>query len=158
MNMHTFVIGNEEFQMMQLNAFKANSYLLKMKGLISNALSSGMNTNALNLMSLIDEETFDKVIFPLFRDCAVTCTSQRKKVDGPSAVNDLFTADDLDQFYLLVLEVLKFNFAPFLSKMAMSLFGLDLSQSIDQVKASLRNLGASSSAKISTQSTGSGVQ
>lgn len=158
MNMHTFVIGNEEYQLIELNAFKANSYLLKMKGLIAKALSSGMDTNALSLMSVIDEKTFDDLIFPLFRDCAVTCTSQRKKVDGPSAVNDLFTAENLDQFYLLIMEVMKLNFGPFLSKMALSLFGVDLSQAAQRVKDNLKTLGGSSSAKISTQNTGSGGQ
>lgn len=158
MELHTFEIGKKEFQMYRLDAFRTNSYLLKMKSLLASAMNSGMNTNAASLMALIDESTLKDIIFPLMKDCAVTCTSEKVKLQAPDDMNKLFTGDTLDEFYLVVLEVLKANFAPFIGKVAMSLFGVDLAEVLNNVKAKAKTIGESSLEKTLTQSSGSGGQ
>lgn len=162
MNLHTFVIGEgeteKEYQMIQLDAFKANMYLLKLKGKIGKAMSGGLESEASNLMSLIDEKTIEEIVFPLMRDCALTCTSDKTKLDGKEGMNKLFTADTLDDFYLVAWEVVKFNFGPFISKMAKNLFGLELTEVSKLMKEKMKEVGKSGFATISTQNTGSGAQ
>lgn len=158
MNIHQFVIGEKEYTAIQLDAFRANAYLLKLKSKIGNALSGGMDGNAANLMNLIDEKTIEELIFPLFKDCAVTCTSDRVKLDGKEAMNKIFDASTLDDFYSVAWEVVKFNFGPFISKMAKNLFGVDLETLAPIIKEKLKEIGASLSEPTLTQSSGSGVQ
>lgn len=158
MNIHQFAVGEKEYTAIQLDAFRANAYLLKLKSKLGSALSGGMDGNAANLLGLIDERTLDELIFPLFKDCAVTCTSERQKLDGKEAMNKLFDASTLDDFYVVAWEVVKFNFGPFISKMAKNLFGVDLETLAPIMKEKLKEIGASLSEVTSTPNTGSGVQ
>lgn len=158
MNIHQFAIGEQEYTAIQLDAFRANSYLLKMKSKIGAAMSKGMDSNAANLMNLIDEKTVEEFIFPLLKDCAVTCTSERTKLDGKEGMNKLFTAATLGDFYKVAWEVVKLNFGPFISELTKSLFGVELADLVPVMKEKMAVIGASLSEVTSTQSFGSGVQ
>lgn len=161
-NIHSFVIGEgdteKEFQMIQLDAFKANTYLLKMKGMIGALMAGGLNSDATNLLSLLDEKTINDVIFPLLKDSQVTCISEKVKLDGAEGMRKLFTADNLDDFYATVWEVLKTNFGPFISKLAKSLFGVDLAEVGEKLQAQMKMIASSTLGKTSIQSSGSGGQ
>lgn len=158
MSFHQFVVGDEEYQCIQLDAFTANGYLLKMKGTLAKMLSSGLNTDSANLMTLIDEDTITKVIFPLFEQCALTCVSKKVKLTDRKGMNAIFTAETLDEFYLVAWEVIKFNFGPFISKTAKNLFGVELTEVETKIKAKLQEIGKSSLEKTSTPNSGSGDQ
>lgn len=158
MSFETFQVGENDYQMIRLDAFRTNSYLMKMKGMLASAMGSGMSSNAANLMALIDEKTLNDIIFPLMRDCAVTCTTNQCKLQSANDMNKIFTGDTLDEFYMVVLEVLKLNFAPFICKMALSLFGVDLEQRLSDVMGKMKKLGESNFEQTLTQNSGSGGQ
>lgn len=158
MSFETFQVGENDYQMIRLDAFRTNSYLMKMKGMLASAMGSGMSSNAANLMALIDEKTLNDIIFPLMRDCAVTCTTNQCKLQSASDMNKIFTGDTLDEFYMVVLEVLKLNFAPFICKMAQSLFGVDLEQRLSDVMGKMKKLGESNFGQTLTPNSGSGGQ
>jgi len=158
MTFHSFTVGDEDYQCLQLDAFTTNSYLLKMKALIGNLLGGGMSSDAVNLINIIDEKTLDDLVFPLFERCSLTCTSKQSKLVNKNDMNKIFTADTLDEFYAVIWEVLKYNFGPFISKVAKNLFGLELTDLEKTLRSKMKELGKSSSEQTLTLNSGSGGQ
>lgn len=155
---HMFTVGDEEYQCLQLDAFTTNSYLLKMKSMIGGLMGSGMDSDASNLLSLIDQKTLDDLVFPIFDKCSLTCTSKKVKLVDKKGMNEVFTAETLDDFYAVIWEVLKYNFGPFISKMAKNLFGLELTDLESLIRNKMKEVGKLSSGKTSTENSGSGDQ
>lgn len=162
MEVHNVNIGNESFQFRQLTAFRTAQYMFKMKELLAKGFGSGLDSNAANLMAIVDEKTLNDVIFPIFRDCSVVCTSKKQKIEDSSGMDKVFTAESLDEFFELVWEVLKFNFAPFIRKMVKLLSGYELEDLVARLKEKratmIENLAKSNSETTLTENTGSGVQ
>lgn len=162
MEFHNVTIGNEDFQFIQLTAFRTAQHMFKMKDLLSKGFVGGLDSNAANLMAIIDEKTLNEIIFPMFRDCAVMCTSKKQKIEDSSGMDKVFTAENLDEFFELVWEVLKFNFGPFIRKMVKLLSGQELEDLVALLKEKratmIGNLAKSDSEKTLTENTGSGVQ
>lgn len=160
---HAFTVGDDEtgkeFNTVKLGAFKANAYLLKMKSMLGALFSKGMDSQAASLINIIDEKTMKEIIFPLLTDTQTTCTTDQVKMVDANAMDKVFNADTLGDFYALVWEVIKYNFAPFISKLAMSLFGLDLERAAELIKVKLKEAGGKLlSDQTSTPNTGSGNQ
>lgn len=157
-NIVTFHVGEREYQAIPLDAFTTNSYLIKFKSIFSGLLSSGMDTNAMSLMSIIDDSTLEKLVFPIFAQCNVVCTSEGKKLQNKQDLNALFSADTLDEFYAVIWEVLKMNFGPFICKMVKNLTGRELSDLVAVMKEKMKKSDLLSSAPNLNQKAGSGDQ
>lgn len=122
MKVETFIIGNGEYTAGKMNAFDAGRLLIKLKGIISPALSQlGQgddihNTNVMDLLSGLDEKTHEEVIFPILSAAGAYSVDNKRKIASANDMNMCFTVDTLFDFYLLVWEVLKLNFAPFIGQ------------------------------------------
>lgn len=128
MQVETFIIGNREFTAGKMNAFDAGRFLLKLKDIISPAMAAmarGEDTRDINVFELLsgmDEEMHEEVIFPLLTASCAYSIEDKRKITTPLDMNMCFTVDTLLDFYVLVWEVLKLNFAPFIER-ATTLFG-----------------------------------
>lgn len=122
MQVETFIIGNREFTAKKMNAFDAGRFLLKLKDIAAPAFSAFgqadevQDINLLELFSGLDEETHEKVLFPILAASAVYSVSDKRKISSSMDMNVCFDVDTLLDFYLLVWEVLKLNFAPFIER------------------------------------------
>ena len=124
MQVETFIIGNREFSAKKMNAFDAGKFLLKIKDIAAPALTAFtqagdmQNINILELFAGLDEETHEKVIFPILSASAVYSVEDKRKISSVMDMNVCFDVDTLLDFYLLVWEVLKLNFAPFIESVS----------------------------------------
>lgn len=122
MQVETLIIGDREYTAKKMNAFDAGRFLLKIKNIAAPALTAfaqANNENEVNLFELfsgLDEETHEKVIFPILAASAVYSIEDKRKVASITDMNMCFNVDTLLDFYLLVWEVLKLNFAPFIER------------------------------------------
>ena len=133
MELHNFTVGGKEFSAAKMNAFSAARHLVKLKTLLDKGLAQGTEANAIALLSGIDEKTLDNVIMPVMRDALATSVTDGVKLDNENNVNKVFTADTLFDFFQVVWEVLKLNFAPFFTQI-LSLFGLSPEELANRVK------------------------
>lgn len=134
MEMHTFTIGGKDFSAAKMNAFAAAKHLVKLKTLLDQGLAQGTEANAIALLSGIDEKTLETVIMPIMRDAMAASVTDGVKLDSEQNVNRVFTADTLFDFFEVIWEVLKLNFAAFFTKI-LSLFGLAPGELASRVKA-----------------------
>lgn len=141
LNIHTFVVGDKEYQMIELDAFTANKWFFRLNEIITSVMGSGLDTNISGIAKLLNQEVIDKDIFPLFDAVQLTCTSERVKLKDRNSMNQLFSAATLFDFYLVILEVVKFNFGPFISELMKNLFGVELSAALDLMKKKMKNVG-----------------
>lgn len=128
MKTETFIIGSREFTATKMNAFDAGRLLLKLKSIVAPGLSqlgqggSFQVNNVFELFSGLDEKTHEDVIFPILSAAGTYSVENKRKVANANDMNLCFTVDNLLDFYLLVWEVLKLNFAPFIAQVG-DLFG-----------------------------------
>lgn len=119
MQVETFIIGNREFTAKKMNAFDAGKFLLKIKDIAAPALSAMLHTehgndiHLLTLLSGLDEETHEKIMFPIMAASAVYSVENKRKIASAVDMNVCFSVENLLDFYLLLWEVLKLNFNPF---------------------------------------------
>jgi len=125
MQVETFIIGNREFTAKKMNAFDAGRFLLKLKDIAAPAFSTfgqtenkTENLNILGLFSGLDEDTHEKVIFPILVASSAYSVSDKRKISSVTDMNLCFSVETLLDFYLLVWEVLKLNFAPFIEQVS----------------------------------------
>lgn len=128
MNNHQkqFTVGNRTFTMITLQPLAATQYAFRIKKIMESGLNNGMDSGVVNILSQLDEKTLDNLIFPLLRDSAVVCTSSERRVISGADMNEEYTLEDMDEFFLMVWEVLKANLGPFFKKLVKNLFGYDL--------------------------------
>lgn len=124
----TFTVGERQFQMITIQPFAATVHALKLKTIFEKGLANGLDSNVIGILSSIDEKTLKDVIFPILAASALTCTSEEQKLQTPADMDQIYSVEDLDEFFIAVWEVLKTNFGPFFRKMAKNLFGFDLAQ------------------------------
>lgn len=135
-----FSVGERTFQMNTLQPFTAVQHSLKLKKILEKGLNNGLDSNVVSMLGTIDEKTMETVIFPILADVQLTCTSAEKKLQSSKDFNELYSIDDMDEFFIAVWEVLKANFGPFFQKLAKNLFGLDLSSiDMEKVRAMVKN-------------------
>ncbi|AWH88023.1 phage tail assembly chaperone [Limnobaculum parvum] len=124
MQVETFIIGNREFTAGKMNAFDAGRLLLKLKSVVAPGLAlmgqggEVHNSSILELFSGLDEKTHEDILFPILSVSATYSVENKRKIASPADMNFCFTVDNLLDFYLLVWEVLKLNFAPFIEQLA----------------------------------------
>lgn len=122
MQVETFIIGNREFTAKKMNAFDAGRFLLKLKDIAAPALAEFIQSaqsqeiNVFELLSGLDEEMHENVIFPILAASGVYSVEDKRKIASAMDMNICFSVDSLFDFYLLVWEVLKLNFAPFIER------------------------------------------
>ncbi|UJH95986.1 putative tail assembly chaperone [Pantoea phage Nafs113] len=138
-NIKTFSVGDRQFQMFTLQPFAAVQHSLKLKKILERGLGKGLDSNVVSVLENIDEKTLTEVIFPILRDTALTCTSAEQKLQSPNDMNEVFSIEDMDEFFIVVWEVLKANFGPFFQKMAKNLFGFDLAEiDLDKLRSQIK--------------------
>lgn len=129
--METLIIGNREFTAHKMNAFEANKILLRLNKIVLPVLGGlTKNSKGGSLMDMdlseaagliaenLTEETMDTIVFPLFNSSKVYDKEAKMFIANSTAINQAFTADNLMDFYTLVWEVLKLNFAGFFGQVA----------------------------------------
>lgn len=125
---HQVTIASRQYTFYTLQAFEATKHAMQLKKIIERGMGQGLDSNIIQVISTVDEKTLEEVIFPILSKCAVTCITEEKKLQSSRDMNEIYTVEDMDEFFLVVWEVLKANFGPFFRKMAKNLFGFDLDQ------------------------------
>lgn len=122
MQVETFIIGEREFTAKKMNVFDAGRFLLKLKDIAAPAISAiGDMEQAATIISMfsgLDEDTHEKVIFPMLAASAVYSVEDKRKITSVTDMNLCFDVDTLFDFYLLVWEVIKLNFTPFIKSVS----------------------------------------
>jgi len=129
----TFIIGNKEYAASKIAAFAANGILLKLQKLILPVLGeiAGDGKKTANIMDMdvssafevisqkLDESVITDIVIPMFKLAQVASVTDNVKIDSPQTIDKVFgDADGLADFYELIFEVMKFNFAGFFSNLA----------------------------------------
>jgi hypothetical protein len=117
-------VAGRNYTFFPLQAFKTVHHLTKLKGIATQGLTGAL-TDVTKILDGIDENTLDNVIFPILKDCAVVCTTDAKKLATAADMNELYTHENLDEFFVVVAMILRFNFEPLLKK-TLARFGIDL--------------------------------
>lgn len=140
---HNVTIGERDFTFYTLKPFDLIKHGARLKGAITKGVAvEGLEANAIQLLAGIDEHFVPQIIMPILKDCAVVCTSAESKVISEADVNTVYTAEDIDEFFILVGHVLGANFGPAVKK-TLARFGVQLDQ-LD-LKSLLGKLSKSSS-------------
>jgi len=131
MHPETIIIGQSEYTAMKMNAFDANKILLRLNKVILpviggltkgkgsvNLLDADLSEVTNILAENLTEEVMDSIVFPMFANSRVYFIEKKIFIKDAMGVNQAFTADNLFDFYELIWEVLKLNFAVFFKKAA----------------------------------------
>jgi len=131
MHPETIIIGQSEYTAMKMNAFDANKILLRLNKVILpviggltkgkgsvNLLDADLSEVTNILAENLTEEVMDSIVFPMFANSRVYFVEKKIFIKDAMGVNQAFTADNLFDFYELIWEVLKLNFAVFFKKAA----------------------------------------
>lgn len=143
MSRETFIISDKEYAASKVSAFAANGIILKLQRLVLPVLGvmAGNGKAQVSVMDMdisdalevisskLDENVMIDIVMPLFKLSQVACVTDNIKLDNSGAIDKVFIdADGLADLYMLIFEVLKFNFAGFFTKMAASFGNNDGSQ------------------------------
>lgn len=138
MQRESFFIGQKEYAASKIGAFEANRIILKLQKLvlpvIGELAGDGkqkvdiMNMDISNVFEMIsnklDDSVMTDIVLPMFKLAQVACVTDNIKIDSPTAIDKVFgDADGLADFYTLIFDVLKYNFASFFTKVAASFGG-----------------------------------
>ncbi len=134
MEREIFVINGKEYNASKIAAFPANALILKLQKLLLPVLASmkqdqdvmGMNIAEVFgvLSEKLDDSVMHEIILPMLKLSQVSSDEHKCKIDSEQAINKVFVdADGLADFYVLIFEVLKYNFAGFFTNLA-ARFGL----------------------------------
>lgn len=137
MQRESFFIGQKEYAASKIGAFEANRIILKLQKLVLPVIgelagdgkqkTDIMNMDISNVFELIssklDDTVMSDIVLPMFKLSQVACVTDNIKIDSPTAIDKVFgDADGLADFYTLIFDVLKYNFAGFFAQVA-ALFG-----------------------------------
>lgn len=133
MSRETTIIGDKEYAYSKIAAFQANSILLKLQKIVLPVIGevAGDGGKVTSIMDIdigqafqvlsekLDESIITDIVLPMFKLSQVACTTDSIKIDSSMAIDKVFVdADGLADFYTLVYEVLKYNFAGFFMQLA----------------------------------------
>jgi len=125
----SIIIGDKEYGVSKLGAFEANGIILKLQKLILPVIGevAGGGSNVMNMdiskafqiiSQQLDESVMTDIILPTFKLAQVASITDNIKIDSSVNINKVFIdADGLADFYVLVFEVLKYNYGGFFQKM-----------------------------------------
>lgn len=131
----TFIIGGREFTCSPMNAFAANTILLRLQKiavpLIGAIASSGKSENLMDmdvkeaaamLSEHLNESVFKDIVMPMFNEAKVFSCENKKFLKASVDIDQCFTVENLFDLYELIFEVGRFQFSPFFATLA-SRFG-----------------------------------
>lgn len=133
MQQETFIVGNREFTCVRMNAFDANRLMIRIQkialpvigGVVGNGKALGdMNVSeaARIISENLDESVMSNIVLPMFEQAKVYSVEDKKFVKDAASINQVFTTENLFDLYELILEVGRYQFAPFFSAL-MARFG-----------------------------------
>jgi len=132
MSRETTIIGEREFAYSKIAAFEANSILLKLQKIVLpvfgeiagdgkkniDILDMDMNNVFTIISSKLDDSVMTDIVLPMFKLAQVASVTDNVKIDSNVNINRVFVdADGLSDLYLLIFEVLKYNFSGFFTKL-----------------------------------------
>jgi hypothetical protein len=135
MSTQTFIVGDQEFTCQRMNAFAANTLLIRLQKIVVpvlGALFAGgksfadmdVKEAAQLIAQNIDERAMTEIVLPMFAESKLFAVGPRKFIKSEQDVNAVFTVDTLFDFYELVWLVGKAQFSPFFAAM-LARFGAD---------------------------------
>lgn len=124
MQQETFIVGSREFTAVRMNAFAANKLLMRIQKIavpiIGSLVGTGKSLGDIDvklaaevIASNLDESVIDNVVLPLFAESKVYCTESKKFIKSGTDIDQCFTTENLFNFYELIFEVARYQFAPF---------------------------------------------
>jgi len=125
----TFIIGNREFTCQRMNAFAASKMQLRLQKIVMPVLGSLIGTGkgmadmdvkeaATAISEHLSEDMLDTLVLPMFAEAKVYCHDPKCFIKTGTDVDKVFTAENLFDFYELIYQVGRYQFAPFFSQMA----------------------------------------
>jgi hypothetical protein len=125
----TFIIGNREFTCHRMNAFAASKMQLRLQKIVMPVLGSLIGTGkgvgdmdvkeaAAAISEHLSEDMLDTLVLPMFAEAKVFCHEPKCFIKTGADIDKVFTAENLFDFYELIYEVGKYQFAPFFAQMA----------------------------------------
>lgn len=133
MNQETFIVGNKEFTCVRMNAFVANKLLMRIQKIavpvLGSLLGKGKAIGDIDVKEAarivaenLDEKIIDEVVLPMFLECRLYATENKKFIKSEAEINQCFTTENLFDFYELIFLVGRYQFGPFFASLA-SRFG-----------------------------------
>lgn len=131
MQRESFFIGQKEYAASKIGAFEANRIILKLQKLVLPVIGelAGDGSKKVDIMNMdisnvfemisnkLDDSVMTDIVLPMFKLSQVACVTDNIKIDSPVAIDKVFgDADGLADFYTLIFDVLKFNFAGFFAQ------------------------------------------
>lgn len=135
MELHNFTVGGRDYSAAPMDAFTIASTWPKLVKKLGVGTSS--DADVAELLGNLDEDAIKTLIFPILQKSLVTCTTENQKLSSQADFNKLFDHENLFDFYLVVWEVIRLNFAPLLNGL-LSQFGLSLADLANSVKANMQ--------------------
>lgn len=143
----TIIIDQSEFTCMKMNAFDANKILLRLNKIILpviggltkgkgsvNLLDADLSEATSIIAENLTEEVMDAIVLPMFELSRVYHVEKKVFLKNAMGINQVFTSDNLFDLYVLIWEVLKYNFASFFGKVAGNFGSLTATQAQAQSK------------------------
>lgn len=151
MQQETIIIGDREFTCVRMNAFAANTLVLRLQKVVvpvfGAIVGKGGSMKDIGNMDVkvaagviaehLDESLMVNIVLPLFAESRLHSLSNKKFIKTPADIDACFTSENLFELYELIWEVGKFQFAPFFAKIA-ERFGvqIDAASKAQQFQAS----------------------
>lgn len=141
-------IGEREFTFYTLKAFDIIKHGARLKGALTKGVAAdGLDASVMQALAGVNEHFVPDIIMPILKESVVVCTTDQRKIVTEADVNALYDEETIDEFFILIAEVLAANFGPALKK-TLARFGIHLDQL--NLKDLIANLSKSSGAPTST--------
>jgi hypothetical protein len=125
----TFIVGGREFTVHQMNAFAANTLLIRLQKIILPVIGSlsgqggvksimdmDLSKAAQMMAEHIDETAMKNIVLPLLDESKLFHNEARKFIKSEADINATFTVETLFDFYELVWLIGRYQFAPFIGR------------------------------------------
>ena len=135
MEVETIIVANREYTCHKINPFTANKLLLRLQKvvlpIIGSALGEGKSIGDVDVAAAVsmiserlDEATMDTIVLPMFAESKLYDVEKKRFIRASSDIDVCFSVDTLIDFYELIFEVGKVQFASFFGKLADRFGGL----------------------------------
>ena len=129
MQQETFIVGTREFTSVRMNAFAANTLLMRIQKIaipvIGSLVSSGKSLGDIDVKEAaqviaanLDESIMDSIVLPLFAESRVYCVEAKKFVKNGTDIDQCFKTENLFDLYELIFAVGRYQFGPFFALLA----------------------------------------
>lgn len=125
----TFIIGDREFTCQRMNAFAASKLQMRLQKVVVPVLGALVGSGktigdidvaqaAATISEHLTEEMLETIVLPMFAEARVYANEPKRFVKSAADIDAVFSAETLFDFYELIFEVGKYQFAPFFGAMA----------------------------------------